>query len=62
MQKHYLQWRNRRVIIRPHLKIIYIREVAQLVARLLWEQKVPGSTPGFPTFECPVAGVQWSEE
>ena len=26
-----------------------IRGVAQLVARLLWEQEVPGSNPGTPT-------------
>jgi hypothetical protein len=28
---------------------INIRGVAQMVARLLWEQEVPGSNPGTPT-------------
>ena len=30
-------------------RIQTIRGVAQLVARLLWEQEVPGSNPGTPT-------------
>ncbi len=28
------------------------RGVAQMVARLLWEQEVPGSNPGTPTSRC----------